>query len=55
MNPAELEFLAEDELVQIIPKFKMDAVQMISYTVSYPIALPMITQKVIILVTKLIF
>ncbi|TGZ67498.1 hypothetical protein CRM22_004767 [Opisthorchis felineus] len=32
MNPAELEFLAEDEPVQIIPRFKLDAIQLLPYS-----------------------
>nr|VZH90180.1 unnamed protein product [Spirometra erinaceieuropaei] len=33
MNPNELEFLAEDELIQIIPRFKMEAIDLIEHFV----------------------
>ncbi|CAL8074554.1 unnamed protein product [Calicophoron daubneyi] len=38
MNPMELEFIAEDETIQIIPRFTMDAIQLIAFSVGpfYP-------------------
>ncbi|CAH8666781.1 unnamed protein product [Dicrocoelium dendriticum] len=33
MNPSELEFLADDEPIQSIPRFKMEAIQLFPYSV----------------------
>lgn len=37
MNPAELEFLSEEEGLTIVPKFKLDAIKLLNTTVSFKV------------------
>ncbi|KAF8571732.1 hypothetical protein P879_02594 [Paragonimus westermani] len=46
MIPPDLEFLAEDELIQIVPRFKMEPIQLLPYSVgpfypNVPVAVPL--------------